>query len=114
MLKAENELEEEELEKVSTLAKKMLRGRFNSKSLLRKTLINSEPKELTPDSLRRRSRQKRLTLEEQIDVVWRVQSQMESWKDVAQHHRVSLAQVSLLMGKVKRNPELLSGFLEKQ
>lgn len=100
-----------EVQQISKLATKMLKGRWDTKFQIRKAFLYSEPSEETSPSMRKRRKQRMLTLDQKVDAVWRIQVQKEPWKDVARLNRVSLAVVAKLMGKVKKDPSFLGDLI---
>jgi hypothetical protein len=81
---------------------------------VRSRVANELGQEATPSLLRHRGKQHRLSLEEKVDVVWRVRMQHEFNKDVAKHYRISQQTVSRLVCQVRKKPGLLSELLSKQ
>ena len=68
----------------------------------------------TPSCLRRRTKQRRLSLEDMIEAVGMVLIKKMLIKDVARHIRITTGPVSSLMSRVKKIPSLLRELINQR
>ena len=62
----------------------------------------------------KRRRQRRLSLEEKVDIAYRAIVMCESQKDLAIEYRVSQVVVSVLVSKVRKKPKLLADLISER
>ena len=87
---------------------KKIRNRGSGQAADTQEIHPSEYKETVPAAHRKRSRTKnKLKLSEKIQIVHQVVCQLKPMRQVAKEHRITQGYVSIIVKKVRKNPNLL-------
>ena len=110
----EPEQVEGDLKEVAALGEVVRRRGHAKPSFDTPTSLPDFKEQVPVGSRQRRRRRGSLTLADKVDICHKVLVQFQHWKEVAKEHRVSLAVVSVLIKKAKKNPSFCEALHEKE
>lgn len=83
------------------------RGHYDSREKGRQLQFKQIGKEETPSTMRKRTRRRVLSLDEKVDIAWKVFIEKERLTDVARHFRMTVQAISGLTSSLRKKPTLL-------
>jgi hypothetical protein len=83
------------------------RGHYDQREIARLKLFKGLVQEETPSSLRKRTGRRKLTLDDKVQIAWKVLVGKERQADVARHFRMTEQGISRITSLLRKKPNLL-------